>query len=137
MLKEERKSLKSHNATTTQPQERKRNAGNVQNVGCHRKKFVVTADSLSTGDIHLFLPKSFDAGVCEGHCKKLQPSPRTDHAHILSLYYRNNVDLSEVPSKCCVPVSYKKINLLFYNAAKGEHIIKPNMLAQADECDCL
>ena len=137
MLKAARNSLKSHNTTTVQPQEKKRNAAKVQNIGCHRKEMIVTADSLSTDDIRLLFPKSFDAGVCEGHCKKLQPSPRTDHAHILSLYYRNNVDLSEVPSKCCVPVSYKKINIIFYNATKGEPIIKQNVLAQANECDCL
>ena len=137
MLKEDRRSLKSQNTTTAQPQEQKRNAAKVQNVGCHRKEMIVTADSLSTDDIHLLFPKSFDVGVCEGHCKKLQPLPPTDHAHILSLYYRNKVDLSEVPSKCCVPVSYKKINIIFYNATKGEPIIKRNVLAQANECDCL
>ena len=135
MLKEERKLSKG--PATIQPKETKRSAVKVQNVGCHRKEMMVTADSLSAGDVHVLLPKSFDAGVCEGHCTKLQLSPHTDHAHILSLYYRNNVDLSEVPSRCCVPISYKKLNIIFYNAANGEHIIKQNVLAQANECDCL
>ena len=84
MLKEERKSLKN-NHVTTQPKERKQRAVEVQNVACHRKEMMVTADSLSAGDVHVLLPKSFDAGVCEGHCTKLQQSPHTDHAHILFL----------------------------------------------------
>ena len=136
MLKEERRSLDENHART-QPQGRNQRAVKVQNVGCHRKEMILTADSLSAGDVHVLLPKSFDAGVCEGHCKKLQLSPHTDHAHLLSLYYRNNVDLTEVPSKCCVPTSYKSINMVFYNATSNEHIIKQNVLAQVNECNCL
>ena len=90
---------------------------------------MVTADSLSAGDVHVLLPKSFDVGVCEGHCTKLQLSPHTDHAHILSLYYHINV--SEVTSKCCVPTSYKKINMIFYNKANDKGIMKQNVT-----CDC-
>ena len=136
MLKEERKSLKNNHATT-QPQERKRKAVEVENVACHRKEMVVTADSLSAGDVHVLLPKSFDAGVCEGHCTKLQLSPHTDHAHILSLYYYNTLDLNAIPSRCCVPTRYKKINMIFYNEANDEHIIKQDVPVQATECDCL
>ena len=132
MLKEERKSSKSH--TTIQ---RKRSAVRVQNVGCHRKEMMVTAASLSAGDVSVLLPKNFDAGVCEGHCTKLQLSPHTDHAHILSIHYRNTLDLSAIPSRCCVPTSYKKINMVFYNKASGEHIIKQDVPAQATGCDCL
>ena len=135
MLKEERKSLKSH--TTIQPKERKRSTVRVQNVGCHRKEMMVTAASLSAGGVSVLLPNSFDVGVCEGHCTKLQLSPHTDHAHILSLHYRNTLDLSAIPSRCCVPTSYKKINMIFYNEANGEYTIKQNVLAQANECDCL
>ena len=136
MLKEERKSLKSDHALT-QPKERKQRAVKIQNVACHRKEMMVTADSLSAGDLHVLLPKSFDAGVCEGHCKKLQLSPHTDHAHILSLYYHNTRDLSAIPSRCCVPTRYKKINMIFHNQRTGEHIIKQDVPAQATECDCL
>ena len=131
-----RKGMKSNHATT-QPQERKQRAVEVQNVACHRKEMMVTANSLSAGDVRVLLPKSFDVGVCEGHCTKLQLSPHTDHAHILSLYYYNNVNLSEVPSKCCVPTSYKKIYMMFYNKANDEYIIKQDVPARATECDCL
>ena len=136
MLKKERKLL-NETQNTTQQQEGKRSAVQVQNVECHRKEMIVTADSLSAGDLHVLLPKRFDAGVCEGHCTKLQLSPHTDHAHILSLHYLNTVDLSAIPSRCCVPTSYKKINMIFYNKATREHIIKYNVLAQANECNCL
>ena len=71
----ERKPLKA----TTQPQEGKCRAVEVQNVACHRKEMVVTADSLRAGDVPVLLPKRFDAGMCEGHCTKLQLSPQTDH----------------------------------------------------------
>ena len=135
MLKEDRKSFKSHG--TIQPKERKRSAAQVQNVGCHLKEMVVTADSLSAGNMHVLLPNSFDAGVCEGHCTKLQLSPHTDHAHILSLHYRNTLNLSAIPSRCCVPTSYKKINMIFYDTANDEHIIKQDVPAQATECNCL
>ena len=79
-----------NNHATTQPKERKQRAVEVQNVACHHKEMMVTADSLSADDVHVLLPKSFDTGVCEGHCTKLQLPPHTDHAHNLSLYYHNN-----------------------------------------------
>ena len=135
MLKEERKSSKSY--TTIQTKERKRSAVRVQNVGCHRKEMMVTAASLSAGGVSVLLPKRFDVGVCEGHCTKLQLSPHTDHVHILSLHYHNTLDLSAIPSRCCVPTSYKKINMLFYNKANDEHIFKQDVPAQATECNCL
>ena len=121
----------------TDTQQQKRNTVNVQNVGCHRKEMFLTAESLNTTNIRLLLPKRFDVGICEGHCTKLQPTPNTDHAYILSLYYRNNLDLSEVPSKCCVPSSYDKINMLFYKETSGEHIFKKNVAIQAKKCVCL
>ena len=129
MLKEERKSSKGH--STAQPQKKKRNA---EKVGCHLKEMMVTADSLSAGDVLVLLPKKFDAGICEGHCKKLQLSPDTDHAHILSSYY---LDLSAIPSRCCVPTSYRNINMIFYNKSTGEHILKVGVPARANGCDCL
>ena len=132
MLKEKKSFNKNH-----QPQGRTQRAVKVQNVGCHHKEMMVTADSLSAGDVHVLLPKSFDAGVCEGHCKKLQLSPHTDHAHILSLHYRNTLDLTAIPSRCCVPISYKKMNMIFYNSKSGEHILKQDVPAQATGCDCL
>ena len=135
MLKEERKSLKSY--STTQLQEKKRNAEKVQNVGCHLKEMMVTAESLSAGDVNVLLPKNFDAGICEGHCKKIQLSSHTDHAHILSLHYRNTLDLSAIPSRCCVPTSYQNITMIFFNKSTGEHILKQDVPAQANGCDCL
>ena len=136
MLKEERKSL-NENPARTQPQDRKQRDVKVQNVGCYRKEMMVTAESLSVGDVRLLLPKSFDAGVCEGHCKKIQISSHTDHSHILSLHYYNTLDLSAIPSRCCVPTSYKKMNMIFYNQANDEHILKQNVPVQATGCDCL
>ena len=98
---------------------------------------IVKAEFLNASDVHVLLPKMFDVGICEGHCKKLQSTSNTDHASILALYYQNNVDLIDVPSKCCVPASYKKINMLFYNTTIGEHILKPKVAVQADSCICL
>ena len=136
MLKEETKDSDA----MTQPQKRRRRAANVEieNSACHRKKMVVTAASLSTDDLRMMLPKNFDAGVCEGHCTKLQLSPNIDHAHILSLHYLNtNVKLIDIPSRCCVPTKYQKLNMIFYNVTADEHIIKTNVMAQATECKCL
>ena len=49
----------------------------------------------------------------------------------------NTLDLNAIPSRCCVPTKYKKINMVFYNEANDEHIIKQNVPAQATDCDCL
>ena len=127
------KSIANHSTI----QQKKRNANNAQNVGCHLKKMILTADSFNSTDIRVLLPRSFDVGICEGHCKKLQPTPHTEHAYILSLYYRNNLDLSEVPSKCCVPVSYKNISMIFYNGTNRENILKKDMNIKAKSCACL
>ena len=136
ILKEERKSLKKNHVTTEQ-QRRKHRAVKVQNAECHLKEMIVTAESLSFGNLHVQIPKRFNAGVCSGHCKKLQPSLHTDHANILSLYYRNTLDISVIPSRCCVPTKFKKINMLFYNEKNRESIYKPNVPVQATECNCL
>lgn len=125
--------MDDHNST----QQQKRNTINVQNVACHLKEMIVTADSINSTDIIVLLPERFDAGICQGHCTKLQPAPNNDHAYILSLYYRNNVDLPEVPSKCCVPASYKNISMIFYNEASAEHIMKKEVAVQATKCICL
>ena len=133
MLKKEWNKIR---ITTQQQQERKRGIDNqIKNVKCHRKEMIVTADSLSAGDMHVVHPKSFDIGVCEGHCTKLQLSPHTDHAHILSLHYLNTVKLSAIPSRCCVPTSYEKIDMIFVSA--GKTTIKRNVPARATECNCL
>lgn len=118
-------------------QQQKRNTINVENLSCHRKEMIVTADSLNSTDTLILYPKEIDVGICEGHCKRLQPAPNNDHAYILSLYYRNNVDLSEVPSKCCVPTSYEKIHMIFYNRASHEHIFKIDVAVKAKKCICL
>ena len=134
MVKEERKSLKrSH--VTTQPQERDRISRNT-NSACHRATLTVTAATLSTDSVKVLLPRSFDAGVCKGHCTKLQLSSEPDHAHILSLHYRNTIaSLSDIPSRCCVPVSYRRVNMVLVD--NGRVIRKNNVPAQATTCDCL
>lgn len=121
----------------THTRQQKHNTIDVQHVGCHRKELIVTPDSLNSSGTLLLLPKRLDVGVCEGHCTKLQPAPNNDHAYILSLYYRNNVELSEVPSKCCVPTSYEKVNMLFYNKTNGENIFKIGVAVKAKQCICL
>jgi len=136
VLKEERESLKN-NHVTNQQQKRKRSAPKVQNIACHLKEMKVTADSLSAGSIQVLLPKHFNAGICEGHCKKLQLSPHTDHAHILSLHYFNTLDLRAIPSRCCVPTKYKKIHMIFYDQTSGKTTLKTDVPAQATECKCL
>ena len=138
MLKEE---TENSQITTPQPQKRRRSAANVaiENVACHRKEMMVKATSLGSSDLRMLLPKSFDAGVCEGHCSKIQLSSNIDHAHILSLHYLNGekLKLTEIPNRCCVPTKYNKINMLFYNSAADEYIMKKNVLAKATECKCL
>ena len=121
----------------TSAQQQKRNAINVENVACHRKDMNVTADSINSTDVVMLFPKTINIGICKGHCKRLQPTPPNDHAYILSLYYRNNVDLSEVPSKCCVPTSFEKKHMIFYNKRSCEHILKKDLEVEAKECSCL
>ena len=121
----------------TSAQQQKRNTINVENIACHLKDMNVTADSINSTDIIMLFPKIIDVGICEGHCKRLQPTPPTDHAYILSLYYHNNVNLSEVPSKCCVPTSYGKKHIIFYNKASCEHILKKDLAVEAKGCSCL
>ena len=126
--------LKNKPTTSDVKTQQKRN---TRKVTCHLKKFVVTADSLNSTDVQILLPKSFDAGICEGHCTKLQLTSKNDYSYILSLYYLNNVKVNEVPSKCCVPYSYNKVHMLFYDTSKREHILKKDVAVKANSCICL
>ena len=133
MLKEKRKSLKSY--PTTQPQERNRIARNTAN-GCHRAPLTVIAENLGTDDVVVLIPSSFDAGVCEGHCAKIQltSAEEPDHAHVLSLHYSSTLALSDIPSRCCVPTSYNKVNMLM-RTSNG--LIQKYVPVQANGCGCL
>ena len=133
MLKEKRKSMKKSHVKT-QPQEINRITRDTVNSGCHLATLTVTRTQLSAGNVQVLLPLSFDAGVCDGHCTKLQISHNNpDHIHILSLYYRNTLSLSDTPSRCCVPTSYNYIHMLFEQG--GSHTWK-TVPAQAKSCDC-
>ena len=136
MLKEKMKSPKKGHVEI-QSQERNRRQ-NVENVGCHLATLTVTRDSISTDDMRVLIPWQFNAGVCMGHCKKLQKSPdNPDHAHILSLHYEYTSDsLSDIPSRCCVPVSYRNVKLYIRETGKSDLTVKiiPGI---ATECGCL
>ena len=134
MLKENRKSMKKSHVKI-QPQEINRIARNTVNSGCHRAALTVTKTQLSTEDVQVVLPHSFDAGVCDGHCTKLKVSyDNPDYRHILSLYYRNTLSLSDTPSRCCVPISYNKISMLFFR--NGQYTQK-RVPALLKSCVCM
>lgn len=126
---------------THQQQETKRSS--TQNDECSRKKMVITADTLTNTLVKVLLPKSFDAGVCEGQCT---PPPTTSslqhvtHAHFVYSHYYNTGESSGIPSRCCVPTSYKKITMLFYiyNVAdKASSLVIKQVPAIAASCTCL
>ena len=134
MLKEKRNSLKR--SVTTPPQESDRSARSSQNVGCHLTELWVTSATMSTSAVRVLRPNNFNAGACVGHCTKLQLSPSNpDHSHILSLHYRNTMDLSDIPSRCCVPNSYRTTDMVFYE--NSVITTKYDVPAIATGCDCL
>ena len=130
--------LKKEEKALTQPQRRKRSAGGtrVSNVGCHREQLMVKSESLSGRNIQLLLPKQFDAGMCVGHCKKLEKNAAhlMSYASVISLHYLHNGGLDAAPSRCCVPISYNSIVMLFQHT---HQIIIKKLPAQVRECGCL
>lgn len=136
LLKKEEKLL---NHVTTQ-QRRKRRNTKVENVSCHRKKLIVKKESLSSGNMKLTLPSEFDAGSCEGHCKRIEQSRSgtLSYASVMSLHYLHNGGVEAAPSRCCVPTGYNHIKLmLFVNPITQERILKKNVPVLVRQCGCL
>ena len=135
--------LKKEEKSTTQQQRRKRNSNNagiqVNNVGCHRKELIVKREDLSGHNIKLLLPIKFDAGVCVGHCKRLEqnsPHPMS-YASVVSLHYLHTVGLDAAPSRCCVPISYDHVLMMFIDTNTRQRILKKYVPAKVKECGCL
>ena len=137
--------LKKEEKSVVQQPRRKRNSQNadvkvkVNNVGCHRKELIVKRKHLSGHNIQLVLPFEFDAGVCEGHCKRLEQS--ADHpmsyTSIVSLHYLHTVGLEAAPSRCCVPISYDNVMMMFRDKNTHQRIFKKYVPARVRECGCL
>ena len=133
--------LKKEEKALTRSQRRKRNfrGTRVSNVGCHRKKLIVKRESLSGHNINLLLPAEFDAGMCEGHCKKLEQNAAhpMSYASVISLHYLHNGGLDAAPSRCCVPISYNYVMMMFIDTNTRQTILKKYVPAQVRECGCL
>lgn len=137
--------LKKEEKTITKHQRRKRNSNSnddneikVHNVGCHRKELIVKRESLSSSNIKLLLPIEFDAGACEGHCRRIEHewSPMS-YTSVVSLHYLHTVGLEKAPSRCCVPTSFDNVKMMLFMDTKTEQrIFKKNVPVIAKKCGC-
>ena len=114
----------------------------IVNAKCHLKQMTVQSEHLSTGSMHVLLPKQLDAGICDGHCTKFDPESLqrntiTSHADVLSLYYHNTAGIQEAPSRCCKATSFETVHMAFYDETAMESIIKTTVPAKATACSCL
>ena len=105
-------------------------------MACHLQKLEVSNTAISTGDVHLIVPKLLDVGVCGGHCPRLQVESLTDYASILSLHYFQTRGHTGAPKKCCVPTNFEPIPMVFYNELTDETIYK-NVPVKATACGCV
>ena len=119
----------------TQPQRRRREVVTIHK-SCDLETFMVDHEALSNGDLKLFYPdKPFNIGMCGGHCARLQTKPATDHAMITSLqYFHSN---QEAVKRCCVPIEYEPINMIYYNSKNKEYTVTKYSTAKATKCGCL
>ena len=141
-----------HNILTTSlkrditPQQQKRTPSPVdEEYDCHRKQMMIKADSLKSSGKILMDPQSFDIGVCEGQClSSLQHNP--DHpyeihygnpvyARLFDLHHHNTKG-SSIPSRCCVPSSFKKTALLYYDETSRNHFLRHAEIV-VEKCACL
>lgn len=134
LLKKEEKSI-----SRITNQHRRRRAV-VANVSCHRKKLIIKRETLSSNRIKLLIPFQFDAGTCEGHCKRIeQNEPRVmSYASVVSIHYLHTGGLRKAPSRCCVPTSYDTIKMvLFMDIVTRQRIFKKDVPIVAKHCGCL
>lgn len=142
--------LKKEEKSIIQQPRRKRNSQNagtqvnnagtrVNNVGCHRKELRVKREHLSGHNIKLILPLDFDAGVCEGHCKRLEQyaGHPMSYTSVVSLHYLHTVGLEAAPKRCCVPISYDNVMMMFMDTNTHQRILKKYVPAKVRECGCL
>ena len=108
-----------------------RNATDVLD-GCHRRRMVVKTEPLG---MQVILPSSVDVGVCEGHCSYPQGN-QLDYANIYYLLYLNGEESGAIPSRCCVPTSFRSVTLLTYHETSKSYYITPAPIS-VDECTCL
>ena len=122
------------NKTETNPTE---NVIKTTHVSCHLQDLEVNHTMVSIGSMHLVLPESFNAGTCAGHCIRLPVKSVTDHATIVSLHNYRTKGLDGSPKRCCVPDSYEKISMVFYNDELHEYIVKKDVPIKAATCGCI
>lgn len=120
------KKVKRQNSSTIKP----------SNVACHLQKLEVNNTAISVHNMHLWFPKSFDVGVCAGHCTRLSVKSYRDYASILSLHYYQTAGHNKAPKRCCVPTDFEDIQMLFYNDLIQEYIFI-NAPIKATACSCL
>jgi len=109
----------------------------LRHISCHLQELEVNHTMVSIGNMHLVRPESFNAGTCVGHCTRLPVKSVTDHATIVSLHNYRTKGLDGSPKRCCVPDSYEKISMVFYNDKLHEFIIKEDVPVKAATCGCL
>ena len=111
---------------------------------CHRKEMMVKADLLKRGNIQVLHPKSFDIGVCEGQCpSSMQANAGNLHDLFHYYYYALIFDLhcyntkgSSIPSRCCVPTSFKKKAVMPYDRTSRTHTLN-HAPVLVEKCNCL
>ena len=139
-----------HNTPTTSlkrdiisQRKEKRSPVDVLN-NCHRKEMMVKADLIKRGNIQVLHPKSLDIGVCEGQCPSSMQANAGNlddlfhyyyYALIFDLHYYNTKG-SSIPSRCCVPTSFKKKVVMFYNETSGTHFLSYAPVL-VEKCSCL
>jgi len=122
------------NSTQTNPPDSRTN---LRHISCHLQELEVNHTTVSIGNMHLVRPKSFNAGTCVGHCTRLPVKSVTDHSTIISLHNYRTKGLEGSPKRCCVPDSYEKISMVFYNDELHEFIVKEDVPVKAATCGCL
>ncbi|VDK85411.1 unnamed protein product [Dibothriocephalus latus] len=98
------------------------------------RRYDLTVDFRSIGWSKFILaPSNYDAGYCFGFC----PFPLSSHFnatnHGLMLYLLSMLNTTNIPSPCCVPLSFKPQSLLFIE--HGDVVLKSFENMAVDSAD--
>uniref|UniRef100_A0A0V0J7W3 Bone morphogenetic protein 2-A n=2 Tax=Schistocephalus solidus TaxID=70667 RepID=A0A0V0J7W3_SCHSO len=100
---------------------------------CRRHDLTVDFGSIGWSKF-ILAPSNYDAGYCFGFC----PFPLSAHFnatnHGLMLYLLSMLNTTNIPSPCCVPLSFKPQSLLFFE--HGDVVLKSFENMAVDRCGC-
>jgi len=128
-----------HSTTTQLPQRHRRQLIKVSHKSCQNESFFVHPTALSKGHMNLVYPNiPFDIGKCTGHCTRVQikeTAAATNHARMVLAQYIYSGEQAE--KRCCVPLEYEPITMLFYNNKSKEYMWSTYKTAKVTKCGCL